>query len=175
MERDLELNQNCFLCNNVVHEQKNPEKTVKKSHHKKNYNPTKVKSRNLLINISCNCLKNIDFDNASFIIDCYTYILFNLNPFFLERKFDEKTDREYVPTLWNYLIPNEFYVYICKNDNFLTLNKLTLEFQNTNEIVNSFILEDANNFLCRSRNVLRRMQYYFNTSILLYFENIFVE
>ena len=74
--RDLALNQNFFLCDNVVHKPKKiPEKTVKKSHHKKNYSPTKVKSKNLLTNISYNRLKNIDFDNASFIIDCYTYIL----------------------------------------------------------------------------------------------------
>ena len=74
--RDLALNQNFFLCDNVVHKPKQiPEKAVKKSHHKKNYSPTKVKSKNLLTNISYNRLKNIDFDNASFIIDCYTYIL----------------------------------------------------------------------------------------------------
>ena len=60
----------------------------------KNYSPTKVKSRNFLTNISYNRLKRIDFDNASFIIDCYTYILINLNSFFLEQKFDNKSDRE---------------------------------------------------------------------------------
>ena len=91
-------------------------------------------------------MKNIDFNNASFIIDCYTYILFNLNPFFLEQKFHEDIDREYIQILWNCLIPNGFYVYICRNNNFLTLNKLTLKFQNGNEIVNNLILEDANNF-----------------------------
>ena len=53
-------------------------------------------------------MKNTDFDNALFIIDCYMYILFNLNSFVLEQKFDEKIDREYVQILWNYLIPNEF-------------------------------------------------------------------
>ena len=124
MERDLELNQHFFLCDNVVQEQKNIlEKTVKKSHHKKNYSQTKAKSRNFLTNVSYNRLKNIDFDNALFIIDCYTYILFNLYLFLLERKFDEKIDRDYVQTLWNYLIPNEFYVYICRNNSFVTLNK----------------------------------------------------
>lgn len=46
------------------------------------YSPTKVKSRNFLKNISCNRLKHIDFKNASFITDCFTYILFNLNLFF---------------------------------------------------------------------------------------------
>ena len=60
--------------------------------------------------------------------------------------------------MWNYLLPNEFYVYICRNENFLLLNKLTLKFQNANEIINKFILEDANNFLllkeCFKKNAI---------------------
>ena len=105
MERDLELNQNFFFNNNIDHEEnvisnKNifPKKTIKQRSNK-NYSPIKARSRNFLTNISYNRLKHIDFDNASFIIDCYTYILFNLNPLFLERKFDNKRDREYVQTL----------------------------------------------------------------------------
>ena len=89
MERDLELNQNFFLGNNVDHKQNVicnkkiiPKKMIKKCSNK-NYSPAKGKSRNFLTNISYNRLKRIDFDNVSFIIDCYTYILFNLNPFFL--------------------------------------------------------------------------------------------
>ena len=46
----------------------------------------KINSINFSTNISYNHLKNIDFDNASFIIDCYTYILFSLNPFFFLAK-----------------------------------------------------------------------------------------
>ena len=45
---------------------------------KKRYSPKKVKSRHFLTNISYNRLKRSDFDNMSFIIDCFTYILFNL-------------------------------------------------------------------------------------------------
>ena len=73
-------------------------KTIKK-HSNKNYNPTKITSRNFLTNISYNHLISVNFVNAWFIIDFYTYILFNLNLFFLERKFDNKSDREYVGTL----------------------------------------------------------------------------
>ena len=47
MKRYSELNQNFFQCDNVIYRQKEtPEKTIKKSHHKKNQSPTKVKSRN---------------------------------------------------------------------------------------------------------------------------------
>ena len=80
-------------------------------------------------------------------MDCYTYILFNLNLFFLEQKFDDKNDRDFVETLWNYLVPNELYIYICRNDNFIKLNKLTLKYQNVYEILNNLITEDNSNFL----------------------------
>ena len=91
LDQELELSQNFFLDNNVDYGQQQqqhfiPKKTIRRcsSHRKKRYSPTKVKSRNFLTNISYNCLKHINFDKASFIIDCFTYILFNMNLFFLE-------------------------------------------------------------------------------------------
>ena len=93
-KKDLELNQIFFLDNNVDHEKIIPRKEMKKSRNRnsKNYSPTKVKVQNFLTNITYNRLKNVDFNNASFIIDCYTYILFKLNPFFLEQNVDDKND-----------------------------------------------------------------------------------
>ena len=153
MERDMELHQNFFLGDNVDHKQNLicnqkvlPKKAIRK-HIEKNYSPTKVKSRNFLTNISYNRLKRIDFHNVSFIIDCYTDILLDLNPFFLEQKFDNKSNREYIETLRNYLISNKFYFYICRNDNFIGLNKLSLKYQNAFDILNNFVLEDSKNFL----------------------------
>ena len=172
MGRDLELNQNFCLGNNVDYKhQKISKRTIKKCSNK-NYSPSKVTSRNLLTNISYNRLKRIDFDNASFIIHCYTYILFNLHPFSLERKFDNKRDTGYVETLWNYVIPNNFYIYICRNDNFIALNKLSLKYQNGLDILNRFILEDSNNFLllkeCFKKNALL-YQYIYSTLFPKYF------
>ena len=94
MKKDLELNQIFFLDNNVDHEKIIPRKEMKKSRNRnsKNYSPTKVKVQNFLTNITYNRLKNVDFNNALFIIDCYTYILFKLNPFFLEQNVDDKND-----------------------------------------------------------------------------------
>ena len=57
-----------------------------------------------------------------------------MNPFFLEQKLDDKNDREYLATLWNYLIPSKFYIYIYRNYNFIVLNKLLLRYQNAFEI-----------------------------------------
>ena len=78
-----ELNQDFSSSDNVV-------KLIPKKKMRKNVNcsPTKVKARNFLINISYNRIKNSDFENRSFIIDCYSFILLYLNPFYLERKFE---------------------------------------------------------------------------------------
>ena len=116
--------------------------------------------RNFLTNISYNRLNSIDFDNALFIIDCFTYVLFKLNPFFLEKKFDDESHRAYVKLLWNCLVPNEFCIYICRNDNFIVLNKLSLKYQNAFDIVNNFILEENTN------SVL--LKDFFKKSALLY-------
>ena len=114
---------------------------------KKSCSTTKVKLRNFLTNICYNCLEDIGFDNALFINDCSTYILFNLNPFFLEQKFDNEYDRERVRMLWTNLVPKEFYIFICKNDSFIVLNKLSLKYQNASKIINDFIVENNKHFL----------------------------
>ena len=87
LNRELELSQNFFFDNNVdwgqqqLQQQQHfiPKETIHRSSlpKKDRYSPTKVKSRNFLTNISDNRLKHIDFDNASFIIDCFTYRYFS--------------------------------------------------------------------------------------------------
>ena len=81
--------------NNVVHEKKlmpkddinnlNDVQTrlVSNVSYRKVYSPTKVKVQNLT-NISYNRVKDVDITNNYFIIDCYMFILFCLNPFYLE-------------------------------------------------------------------------------------------
>ena len=66
---------------------------------KKVYTLTKVKAQNVLTNLSHKWVKKDDLLNENFIIDCVSFILFCLNPFYLERKFDAAADREKVETL----------------------------------------------------------------------------
>ena len=104
IEHELEVSQNFFLHDNVncgqqqQQEQQHfvPTKPIPRclSRRKKRCSPTKVKSRNFLTNISYNRLKHIGFDNAFSIIDCFMYIIFNLNLFFLEQKFNDEYDRK---------------------------------------------------------------------------------
>ena len=128
-----ELNQNFSSSDNVV--KLIPKKKMRKN---VNYSPTKVKARNFLINFSYNRTKNSDFENRSLIIDCYSFISLCLNPFYLERKFENILDREFVNVIWCLLMPNHFYNFISQSENFETLNKLKLKYQDANEIVKSF-------------------------------------
>ena len=49
---------------------------------------------------------------------------FYLNPFYLERKFDDAADRDKVETLCACFVPNEFYFYICQGENYQYWTKL---------------------------------------------------
>ena len=100
-----EVNQDFFSSNNVIIPKK--KKKIKKRSFN-NYSPTKVKARNFLTNISYNRVKDEDFDNRSFIIDCYSFILLYLNPFYLDRKFENSVEKDYVEGLWQLQIPNDF-------------------------------------------------------------------
>ena len=134
LDHKLELSQNFFLDDNVDYKQQQqrqhfiPKKTTSRCslRRKKRYCPKKVKLRNFLTNICYSCLKHIDFDNVLFNIDYFTYLLFNLNLLFLE--FVAGYGRECEKMLWTYLVPNEFYILICKHDNFNVLNKLPLKY-----------------------------------------------
>ena len=86
-----ELSQDFSIEDNVVHTQNIIAKKYIKP--KKVYSSTKVKGQFFLTNLSYKRVKKDDLLNKNFIIDCISFILFYLNPFYLERKFDDTTDR----------------------------------------------------------------------------------
>ena len=149
-----ELNQDFSSSDNVV--KLIPKKKMCKN---VNYSPTKVKARNFLSNVSYNRIKNSDFENRSFIIDCYSFILLYLNPFYLERKFENILDREFVNVIWCLLMPNDFYNFISQPENFKTLNKLKLKYQEANEIVKSFT-DDETQFQMLKDFLIRNSTHY---------------
>ena len=65
--------------------------------------------------------------------------MFLLKSFYLERKFDDATDRDKVATLWTCFIPNVFYFYICQRENYHLLNKITLKYNTANKIVCDYV------------------------------------
>ena len=108
-----ELSQTSSLNDNVISEML-PSLPLKRSNRKSNYSSTKVKAQNFLTNVLYNRVKVEDFDNKSFVVDCYAFLLLYLNLFYFERKFDLPLDRNYVETLWHSVIPNDFYMFISR-------------------------------------------------------------
>ena len=124
-----ELNQNIFSDDKAV----------------RGYNSSKVKARNFLTNVSYNRITTADFKNQSFVIDCFTFMILYLNPFYLERKFESIIEREFVNVLWTFLMPNKLYVHITDDVNMKTLNKIKIKYQDGKDIMIAFLFNDPSN------------------------------
>ena len=55
---------------------------------RKDYSNTKVKTRNLLTNVSYRRFKQTDFNKKKFIVDIISFLTQNFNPINLDRKLD---------------------------------------------------------------------------------------
>ena len=124
-----ELNQNIFSDDKAI----------------KSYNNSKVKARNFLTNVSYNRITAADYENNNFLVDCFTFIIIYLNPFYLERKFESVIEREFVNVLWAFLMPNQLYAHINEEANIKTLNKIKIKYQDAKDIMIAFLYKDSFN------------------------------
>ena len=111
----------------------------------KNYSSTKIKARNFLTNVSYNRITTVDYKNKNFVVDCFTFLILYLNPFYLERKFESNVEREFVNTLWMFLMPSNLYNYISQNENMTTLNKIKIKYHDAKKIILEFLQYDQGN------------------------------
>ena len=128
-----ELNQDIF----------SDDKDLKKE--KKKYSSTKVKARNFLTNISYNGIKDKDYENRTFVIDIFAYLILYFNPYNAAGKFESELERTYINILWSMLLPQNFYVFVAKKENIQLLNKKNAKFQDAVEIVKLYIEIDNKN------------------------------
>ena len=131
LELQNELNQDVFSDNKAI---------------KISYSSTKIKARNFLTNVSYNRVTVADYKNKNFVIDCFTFLVLYLNPFYLERKFETDVEREFVNTLWAFLMPSNLYNYISQGENLKTLNKIKIKYQDAKDIILGFLEYDNGNF-----------------------------
>ena len=124
-----ELNQNIFSDDKAI----------------KSYNNSKVKARNFLTNVSYNRITAANYKNKNFVIDCFTFMILYLNPFYLERKFETIIERDFVNVLWTFLMPSKLYNHITGNDNMKTLNKIKIKYQDAKDIMIAFLFNDPSN------------------------------
>ena len=111
----------------------------------KNYSSTKIKARNFLTNVSYNRNTTVDYKNKNFVIDCFTFLILYLNPFYLERKFESSTEREFVNVLWMFLMPSNLYNFINQNENMTTLNKIKIKYVDVKKMILEFLQYDQGN------------------------------
>ena len=130
LELQNELNQDIF----------SDDKAIKIS-----YSSTKIKARNFLTNVSYNRVTVADYKNKNFVIDCFTFLILYLNPFYLERKFETDVEREFVNTLWAFLMPSNLYNYKSQGENMKTLNKIKVKYQDAKDIILRFLEYDQGN------------------------------
>ena len=124
-----ELNQNIFSDDKAI----------------KNYNNSKVKARNFLTNVSYTRITAADYKNKNFVVDCFTFLIMYLNPFYLERKFESTIERDFIHVLWNYLMPNQLYRHISSEANIKTLLKIKIKYQDVKDIMMVFLVNDPFN------------------------------
>ena len=124
-----ELNQNIFSDDKAI----------------KNYNNSKVKARNFLTNVSYTRITSADYKNKNFVVDCFTFLIMYLNPFYLERKFESTIERDFIHVLWNYLMPNQLYRHISSEANIKTLIKIKIKYQDVKDIMMVFLVNDPFN------------------------------
>ena len=129
-----ELNQNIFSDDKAI----------------KSYNNSKVKARNFLTNVSYTRITPADYKNKNFVVDCFTFMIIYLNPFYLERKFESLIERDFVNVLWSYLMPNELYRHISSDANIKTLIKIKIKYQDAKDIMIVFLSNHPNNIMILS-------------------------
>ena len=86
-----QLNLNFLQDNNYI-----PQKPVKTK-----YNNTKVKSRNLITNVSYRRYKPEDVQKVNFVVDAFSFLTQILNPTGLDRKRETALERDYVKMIWD--------------------------------------------------------------------------
>ena len=149
------------------------DKDLKKE--KKKYSSTKVKARNFLTNISYNGLKQKDYENRSFVIDIFAYLILYFNPYNVNGKFETELERAYINILWSMLMPQNFYIFVSKKENIQLLNKKNAKFQDAVEVIQLFI-ENAENENTTQEEQYDILKYYLTNYIKMYqfiFSNLF--
>ena len=128
------------------------------------YTTARIKSRNFLSNTSYVGISKEDFYNENFIFDVYLLVTKNLNPFSLDRKLNDQNKHEMIYMLWKECMPQKFYKHICKENNFLYLNRKNVLPPKVSEILTDFLKEGDENYI-ELRNNLSQYKTIFSTFI----------
>ena len=79
---------------------------------RKDYSSSKVKTRNLLTNVSCRRFKQTDFNKEKFIVNIMSFLTQNFNPINLDRILNLEKERDMIKFLWDKCLPHDFVRYL---------------------------------------------------------------
>ena len=99
----------------------------------------KLKAKNFLSNIAYKRICEKDFSNICFLIDVSTFITMDLKPFFLASIYFDVEDRDMIKMLWEECIPQGYYNFVKRPENFELLHSTNRTFKQVNGIVEHYL------------------------------------
>ena len=102
---------------------KKKKKTAVRALPTKRYSTTKTKARNFSTNIANRRYKKSDINSGNFVIDVYSFLLQNVNPLMIDRKFDNENDRQCIKMLWQRCLLQQYTRYTFLYGNVLGLTQ----------------------------------------------------
>ena len=103
------------------------------------YSNTKVKTRNLLPNVSYRRYKPEDVEKTNFVIDVFSFLTQHLNPTGLDRKLETQLERDYAKMICHTCVPHKFSKFIYLKENFIELSQPHITYQKAKNIVINII------------------------------------
>ena len=128
-----------------------------------------------MTNISYNGIKNKDYENRTFVIDIFAYLILYFNPYNVNGKFETELERSYINVLWSLLLPQNFYIFVAKKENIQLLNKKNAKFHDAVEIIKLYI-ENAEKENTTQEEQYNNLKIYLKKYIKMYqliFSNLF--
>ena len=86
------------------------------------YSNRKVKTTNLLTNVSYRRYKPEDVEKTNFVINIFSFLAQNLNPTGLDRKLETPLEKDYEKMIWNSCAPHKISKFIYQKENFFELS-----------------------------------------------------
>ena len=77
----------------------------------------------------------------------------NLNPFLLDRKLNDPKKHEMISMIWRECMPAQFYKFICREENFIYMNRKNVLQTKVSEILTNFLAENEKNYVLLRNNL----------------------
>ena len=145
-----QLNQDIFLDDNdklekqKEYERKEMETFKRLETREPRYSSTKVKTRNILTNLSYLRVSRLDFDKKSYLIDFVTFIIQYLNAFSIDLKLETELEKNMLMFIWLNCLPSKLTGFVSSKDNYDTITSTNTKFKDINEIVKEYMSYESN-------------------------------